>query len=283
MCLLGISACALSISVSSQSTADSSILPSSLSYTALLDSAENLFNDSKWSEAASIYREALKMNPGSPLNSKIFANLGMCLTHVGDFDSALQSFEIALVKEPDSPRILTNKASLLLLMGNKDEATSLLDQSLRIDSMMPEALRLHGQLMLMSERLQEARNDFSRLCVADPSEAWGPAGEAEVLLAQNEFANSIPLLNKAINLREAPEFRISLIEAQLGNNRLADAENSIREALTLYPTQGEFYLLRALLNKTLHQNRQAEIDKKSAIEYGVDPQIVEKYLPTFSK
>ena len=132
--------------------------------------------------------------------------------------------------------------------------------------------------MLLKNQLEEADSDFNRLCKADPADSWGPAGLAEVLMAKNHPKDAIDLYNKALTLQEAADFRISLIAALLSSDRYADAENSIREALAVYPNQGEFYLLRSLLHKTLHQNREAEIDKKYAVEHGVDPQIIEKYI-----
>lgn len=250
-----------------------------LSYEALIDSAENLTKDNCWDQAASFYRRALKLNPGSPLNSKIFANLGLCLTHAGKTDEALEAYDIALVKEPESPAILTGKSSTLILTGDFIKAEQNLSKALSTDSLFPDALRLHGQLMLMNNDIRQAGIDFERLSRVAPYDSWGPGGMAEVSLAQNDLKEAIHLFNKALQLNDNSDFRISLIACLLRSNLLADAENTIRESITLYPQQGEFYFLRATLNKLLHQNRQAELDKKYAVEYGVDPQIIDKYLP----
>lgn len=248
------------------------------SYEALIDSAENLTRSDAWLEAAEIYRKSLRANPGSPLNSKIFANLGLCLTHIGNYTEALEAYDIALIKEPHSASILSGKGATLLIKGDIQASRQILEEALKVDSLYPTALRLHGQIMLMENNHDMAERDFSKLIIADPADPWGPAGVAEIKIAQNLFLDAIPLFDKAIQLQESADFRISLIAAMLKTNRLADAENAIREGLVIYPRQGEFYLLRALLHKTLHQNRDAEIDKKYAIEYGVDPQIIERYL-----
>lgn len=250
----------------------------SLSYEAIIDSAENLTGREEWERAEQFYREALRLKPASPLNSKLFANLGICLTYQGNYKGALEYFDIALIKEPDSPSILTSKSSAQMLNGDIDSAESGLAHAIASDSLYPSALRLHGQIMLLKNRLDEAESDFRQLCKADPTDSWGPGGMAEVLMAKNMPKDAIDLYIKALTLLESADFRISLIAAQMRADRYADAENSIREALVVFPEQGEFYLLRSILHKTLHQNRDAEIDKKYAIEHGVDPQMIEKYI-----
>ncbi|MDE6271702.1 MAG: tetratricopeptide repeat protein [Muribaculaceae bacterium] len=261
--------------------AQSQHIPQNLSYEALIDSAENLTHLNLWSEASELYRQALRINPASPINSKIFANLGLCLTHTGNYDEALEAYDIALVKEPNSASILSGKGATLLIKGDITSARMILEEALAVDSLAPTALRLHGQIMLMENNHQIAESDFSRLTKADPADAWGHAGIAEVKMARNLYQEAIPLFVKALQLQESSDFRLSMIAAMLKSNHLADAEKAIREALAIYPQQGEFYLLRALLHKTLHQNRDMELDKKYAVEYGVDPQIIERYLNSY--
>lgn len=251
----------------------------SLSYEALIDSAESNANRGDWSGAAELYRCALRKNPATPLNSKIFANLGLCLSRSGQLDEALEAYSIALIKEPESTKILQARATTLLERNDITGAEEDLEHVLRLDSLNSDALRMHGQIMLLQQNLEKALEDFRNLTKANPEDEWGYAGMGETMAMQGNHKDAIPLFSKALTLKESADFRISHISSLLALNRLSDAENAIRESIVLYPQTGEFYLLRAVMHKKLHQNRQAEEDKKYAVEYGVDPQTVEKYMP----
>lgn len=252
-------------------------------YEALLDSADNYIRRERWQDAARCVRHALKLYPASPLNSKLFSNLGVCLTNCGDFSGAFEAFELALVREPDSPETLYSRAIAYMLSDSPDDARRDLQAALAVDSLNQKALRLHGQLSLMAGDTPAASADFQRLKAHFPSDPWGPAGIGECLIDNADNAAAIPFLQQAISLEDNPDFRISLISALMAENKLAEAENTIYESLKLYPREGELYLLRGVLHRTLHQNNDAELDKKIAIEYGVDPQTIEKYLPEIRK
>lgn len=248
------------------------------SYEALIDSADTCTRNNHWLEASNLYKEALKLYPGSPLNSKIFANIGVCYSNLERFDEALEAFDIALVKEPANVRILSQRATTNILAGNSEAALSDLKMALDVDSLAADPLRMHGQLMIASNDLNTARRDFLLLSEVSPHDPWGAAGLAEIEYMEGRPEESIPLYIKALEIEENPDFRISLITAMLDTYKLKEAEDLIRESIMSYPKTGEFYVMRARLNKILHQNSLAESDKKIAIEYGVDPQIIERFL-----
>ena len=253
------------------------------SYEAYIDSADNYSRKERWADAARCYRHALRLNPASPLNSKLFANLGVCHTRLGEYDNALDNFEIALIKEPRSASILTSRAATYILMADDSAALADLNLAIEIDSLSPTPRRMRGQILLMRADYPHAEVDFHTLSDLDPTDPWGPAGMGETALADSRYSEAIQHFTRAIEIADNPDFRISLISAMLDSNRLADAETSIIEALKLYPHTGEFYLLRAMLHKTLHQNSAAEIDCQLARQYGIDPQTIAKYLATPSK
>ncbi len=255
----------------------------SVTYEDLIDSAESYANRENWEMAVELYRGALRKNPSSPLNSKIFANLGLCLTELNQLEEALEAYSIALIKEPDSHPILYARARTLARYLDFDGAEADLEKILASDSTDVKALRLHGQLMLIDRNDGKALDDFKRLSMIAPDDAWAYAGQAEALENKGRLEEAIPLYKRAIELSDSPDIRMSLINAMIKATKYYDAENAIREALIIYPTVGEFYLLRGILHKKLHQINDVEIDKKYAIEYGVDPQTVEKYLPKISK
>lgn len=258
-------------------------IPQPSSLEALIDSADNCIAAEKWNLASEIYQDALRLYPASPLNSKLFANLGICYTRLSRYDDALECFDISLIRDSLNAHTLTSRASLFLLTGQNDKALSDLESALKIDSVASSALKLHGKLMLKMNNTDKARKDFYLLRKFDPSDPWGPAGLAEIEFISGNSNAAIPLLKEALKLEENSDFRLSLGGAYISTNKLSEAEQMLRESILLYPSVGEFYLLRGKLHKILHQNREVELDKKMAIQYGVDPQIVELYLPSQSK
>ena len=269
----------LLITVAAYSSADAV----AQTYEAYLDSADNYIRLERWHDAAEATRHALRLKPGSPLNSRLFSNLGICLMHEGDYKSAIEAFDLALVRMPADAPLLASRASANVLDGNREAALVDVDKALSIDSLNSDALRIRGQLMLMKRRFPEAERDFSLLCKVDSTEVWGPAGLAECRINDGNYVEAYTLLDRAIALSDSPELRISLVQAQIEANRLDLAEESIREALKLYPRVGEFYLFRAVIHKKFYQNTEAELDKKIAKEYGADSQIFEHYFPPVPK
>ncbi|MDE5843430.1 MAG: tetratricopeptide repeat protein [Muribaculaceae bacterium] len=261
----------------------SSAADSIYSYEALIDSADYAVKSENWLQAIQYYKDALRINPGSPLNSKLFANIGICNANLGNLTQALESYDIALVKEPTNTNILSHRASTLMLMGDLDGASEVVSEVLHLDSIYAPARRLHGQIMLQKKDFESARKDFEILISIDPKDPWGPAGLAEVEFFYENYPEIIRLLKKALELQESQDFRLSLISAYLKTNKLSDAENLIRESIIIYPQSGEFYVMRGALHKIMHQNREAEADKKTAIQYGVDPKVVERYLPSIPR
>ncbi len=249
-------------------------------YEAYIDSAENYVKRERYADAARCYRESLRINPGSPLNSKIFANLGVCLTGAGEYTEALEAFDVALVREPESTSILNSRARTWLLMNKPENAMTDLDTSLAIDSLQREPLRMRGQLHMLSHNQAKAATDFKSLALNFPDEAWGYAGQAQCLMAGNNYSDAIPLLEKAIEIDDNPDFITSLATAQIETEHLQEAKETLREAIRRHPREASLYIVRAILHTRLYENEAAALDKKMAIDLGADPTAVEALLPS---
>lgn len=256
---------------------------STIDYETYLDSADKFIKATRWEDAAKATRDALKLRPGSPLNTRLFSNLGICLMHTGDYEGATEAFTLSLIRDSLNASVLASRASAYMLLDKRTEALEDAVKAIDVDSVLPIALRIHGQLSLLDHDITTARRDFNKLCDADSTEVWGPAGLARCLILEEKYNDAIPLLYKAISIGDDESLRISLIESLIQSNKLGEAEEAIRDALSHFPSAGHLYLLRGVLHKKFYQNSEAEIDKKIAREYGVDSQIIEQYLPDLSK
>ena len=75
------------------------------------------------------------------------------------------------------------------------------------------------------------------------------------------------------------EFQLGLIENLGHTGKLTEALDTAKDAIAEHPHDGRLYLLRGWIKKLLLIYREAEADKKLAIDYGVDSQTVERFFP----
>ena len=248
-------------------------------YEAYIDSAENYIKRDRYAEAAECYRNALRDSPGSPLNSKIFANLGICLTETGDLDGALQAFDVALVREPSSAAILNSRAKTHLLRNDKDAAMKDLNMALTSDSLHAESLKLRAQIEMLDKEYTHALADFTTLRKVSPEDPWVAAGMAECYSATGDATKSIDLYLEAIGIEDRPEFNVALATVLINAGQLQQAADILREAIRRHPRTGELYLMRGVLHLRKYRNDDALTDKKTAISLGVEPEMAERLIP----
>jgi hypothetical protein len=70
-----------------------------------------------------------------------------------------------------------------------------------------------------------------------------------------------------------------LLLLAFSQNKLAAEETILKDAIRKWPRNPLLYLYRGVIHKNRYENKEAEIDKKLAIEYGADPQTVEIFFP----
>ena len=75
------------------------------------------------------------------------------------------------------------------------------------------------------------------------------------------------------------EFQLGLIEKLGHTGKIQEALDAAKEAIAEHPHDGRLYLLRGWLKKQMLLYREADADRKLAIDYGVDPQTIERFLP----
>ncbi|MBD5371650.1 MAG: tetratricopeptide repeat protein [Bacteroides sp.] len=243
-------------------------------YEVILDSAESCASRHDFNGAAEWYRKALREKPSSPLNDKIFSNLGICLTHTGAIREALEAFDIALVRNPDSPEILTSRASAYIVVQDYSEAIKDLDSALAADPNYSPALSLRGRLHLTNGNLELASADFIELRSTDPRNSWGYSGVGRILFSQGNYDEALQMLRKGMELENDPETVLTLILCLMEKNRLAEASDIINEQISLNPREPDLYIARALLRRNLYLIQEAEEDFKTAQRLGADPTLI---------
>ena len=71
-------------------------------------------------QAQEYIRQALRLEPSNPNNALLFSNLGTIQRRQGQYELALESYQLALNLSPMSVPILMNHATLSLELGRYD-------------------------------------------------------------------------------------------------------------------------------------------------------------------
>ncbi len=279
-------ACAMAqaAAFNSDSSQDSSETTTYQRYLQLTDSAQYFIGKEQWSEAARCTREALRLDPGNVGNVMLFNNLGLAAGMDGKIGEAMQCFDIALARAPKSIPVMTSKAKIQLKAGDNDGAMETLDAILSLDSVAEWPLQTRGLLRMRKADYKGAFEDFSILTKNYPNNTWGPGGLAKCMEMQGYLTEAAGYYTDAIK-RTSPEdedrveFQLGLIENLGHTGKLTEALETAKEAISEHPHDGRLYLLRGWIKKLLLIYREAEADKKLAIDYGVDYQTVERFFP----
>lgn len=248
-------------------------------YMEYVDSADNYIKRERWADAERATVAALQLKPANKLNFHLWSNLGDIRTRLGDYDGALQAFDIALASRPESPKVLCGRAYTYLEMGETSKAMSDIDKAIEKDSTLAWPMRMRGTLLIGLGKYDEAERDFMRLKKVHPDDAGAFKGLGKIEAARGNSAKAIEYLRKSLDREKDDDTWFYLIMVLIEDDKLREAKEELLVALKRYPRNGNLYLLRGVIHKKNYENEQAEIDKKIALEYGADPHLVENYFP----
>lgn len=274
--ILSATACAFAQAVSST--------PEYSRYLQLADSAQYHISKENWSDAARCTREALRLDPGNVGNVMLFSNLGLATGMDGKIGEAMQCFDIALSRAPKSIPVLTSKAKIQIKASDEEGALETLDTILQLDSLAQWPLQTRGLLRMRAGKYEAAFNDFKTITKHYPSNTWGPGGMAKCMEIQGYLSEAAGYYRDAMERtnpddEDRVEFQLGLIENLGHTGKLTEALDVAKDAISEHPHDGRLYLLRGWIKKQLLIYREAEADKKLAIDYGVDFQTVERFFP----
>lgn len=264
-----------------------SILKVDAEYNALLDSCDYYLSRKQWSEAENAIRKCLRKFPASPLNGMLFFNLANSQMGREDFKKAEESFTLAIIREPFNPLYLTGRASCRLADRRPLDALEDLDLILASDSLNYQGNYLKATASRLSRDNKSAIDCLRRILRYDPDNPRALLTLGEIYLEESAYKDATTVLKKAILVLESqPENEDLLSDAYfslslnlLYDQELADAAETIREAITRFPREGRFYMVRGMHCRLTFQNSDAEINKKLAKDYGVDSETIDQFLP----
>lgn len=248
-------------------------------YLERVDSADIYIARQRWIDAERVLKEALRIEPGNINNSLLLSNLGIVLHRQKKLEDAIDSFNLALVMTPNSFILLKNRAAALLDANLSDEAYSDLTKALDIDQSDPWVLNCHGLLSLEKGNNQTAKNDFNMLLDLDSNSKEALIGLAICANIEGDLTTAIDYYSEVIKNHQLPEYYVERALLYIYTGDFNRADDDVREGLRLNNRYGDLYLLRAYLNKLRYRNKDAEIDKKIALDYDADVQLLQSLFP----
>ncbi len=174
------------------------------------------------------------------------------LAALGREDEADTLLASALVTNPDDPDLLSAYAERLRKQGKDAEAEATLARAVAKSPFHQRARRQLGKLLQESGRSQDAVEVYEEMLRIKPDDAEIHFAIGSVLLDSDPTA-ALPYLEEASRLSPSKsKFLTSLGVAYLNNNRLSEAEATLRRAIVLSPDNPN---IRNNLGITLIQSR----------------------------
>lgn len=252
-------------------------------YEIYVDSAEWYAGKSLWKEAERMTVRALRTDPANKSNWLLWANLGEIRFKDNNPEGAIEAFDIGLNRNPSSIRMLEGRAAALIETGNMAVALDDLDMVIERDSIREWPRMMRAMLYASLGRTTEAQADFMSLINHHPDNANGYLGLARIYASKRDDLKAKDMFRKSLEKDDRETTRIYYISFLADSGNLSEASEALREAMKAHPRNGNMFLLRAYIHKLRFHNEEAEIDKKLALEYGADPQLVETIFSKFKR
>ena len=127
--------------------------------------------------------------------------------------------------------------------------------------------------------LDVAKADFETILKNDASTTEGLLGMTIWADYSGDYPTAIEYITQLIDKEHRAENYFTRALLYVKTNNLPAADDDVREGLKIDNRYGDLYLIRAYLHKLRYRNEEAEIDKKLAIEYNADAQLIQQLFP----
>ena len=259
-----------------------------------------------------------KLIDRDPYNGLAWFNAGQALYYLLKYEEALEAFEYAGMIEPRFKATFCFAAELSLAIGNPKRALKNLYDIMQRDTPDASILKMTAQSYQALDNPLKAREYFLLARNLDPldDEIYYQIGR---LYLQGGKANiAARYFERAINLDDRNEdYMLALADAWLKDGRIEEAEACFMRATEIAPEMptcwlrfaeykwhngdlsgtleiieesmeytwgAELYYLKAAVNFTLGERRQALLDMEEALAEGFDERnALFKYLPDYKK
>ncbi len=154
-------------------------------------------DDRKWTEAAALFREGLKV---APRDATLHQNLGTALYLAGDPRAAEAEFEEAIRLLPGYAKALFSLGVLMEERGRDADAIDRFSKAVASDPSMVNARASLADALRRSGKLDAAINEYSEIIKIDPAASDARFGRAMALVRLRRFAEARSVLEDAVRV-----------------------------------------------------------------------------------
>jgi tetratricopeptide (TPR) repeat protein len=169
---------------------------------------------------------------------EVYYQLGRVYTAVGNLDSALHYYQLAVKYLPDEPSYLEGLGMVLAERGYNDEAVATLEKALRIDKQNPETYAFLGNLYAISlNQPRKALPYFNQRAILDPDipDVYINLGNTYTLLGDYEEAVKSYQREIYYRPRSVGAF-VNLSRVYVVMGRETDAWKALQKAVKIDPS-----------------------------------------------
>jgi tetratricopeptide (TPR) repeat protein len=154
-------------------------------------------DDRKWAEAASLFREGLKV---APRDATLHQNLGTALYLAGDPRAAEAEFEEAVRLLPGYAKALFSLGVLMEERGRDHDAIERFSSAVAADPAMVNARSSLADALRRSGKLEAAIAEYIEIVKIDPAASQARFGRAMALVRLRRYAEARTILEEATRI-----------------------------------------------------------------------------------
>lgn len=227
-----------------------------------------------YEQALFLLLKAIKLHPNHGL---IHYNLGIAFQELGDFNSAISSYDEAIRLNPDFASAYSNRGDALQATNQFTAAIASYDKAINLNPSYFEAYSNRGNVFKSLKKYQEALASYEKAIRLNPHFAEAYSNRGNVLQELKQFETAVASYDQAIRLNpnyfEAYSNRgNALRKAKLYDVAIASHEQAIK----LNPNYAEAYSNRGNVYLELKKIEEALADYDQAIK--INPHFITAYF-----
>ena len=252
------------------------------SYAGWCERAAAAIEGDSLTQAQEYIRQALRLEPSNPNNALLFSNLGTIQRRQGQYELALESYQLALNLSP-----MSNHATLSLELGRYDAARADYSQVIELEPHHEEALLMRAYIYMQQRVYKFARQDYDTLLYYAPLSYNGRLGLATLHQREQHYEDALKVLSGMLvdrggeNAYTDSDLALVYIaragvELDMRHDDLALVD--LNEAIRLDTGQAEAYMMRGQVYLMQDKKTQAKRDFEKAVSLGVPQSEARKWL-----
>ena len=247
-------------------------------YFQAIDSAQTYIYSHNWPVAEQWLIKAFTADPENPNNSLILSNIATLQRYQGKRAEAVKNYSLALDMTPHAVTLLLNRAALYVEMDSAKRAIDDYERVCELDLYNTEARYSLGVLAMEQGDNRRAEDLFNEIKRINPNSGLYHEGMGLLNKRNGNHARAAELFTQVIKVQPNAQLLGNRADCYLILKRLNDAEDDIRTALEMSPSDPYLYLLRAKLNKLRFQRDDMQRDIEQAVALGLSRDYIKQSL-----